>query len=107
MSEPITTRHTRSRKTGRTHAAAQKPSHPNIFTGFVQAPRLISPRTTTVDPHRLPPGFLTAVNHAFMRQCRIWDRARNVRLALETFDQPENVLPTEIREFLQRFEDLD
>lgn len=53
---------------------------------------------------RLPLGFMRAINDAFMRPARICDRVRRIRFVLETFGQSEDMLPTKVRRFLDRFD---
>jgi hypothetical protein len=55
--------------------------------------------------HRLPAGFIGAVNDAFTRTQRISDRVRELRLVLAAYGQDDSVLPTKIRRFLARFDD--
>ena len=46
---------------------------------------------------------MPAVNDAFVRSGRISDRVRRIQLVLDTFHQPQDVLPTKILRFLRRY----
>lgn len=107
MSMPIAKRRPHGDKRIRAHAAPRTPAHGITPAGFVQGGSLSWRGTRCRFGTRLPDGFMSAVNTAFMSPCRISDRVRRIRLVLDRFNQSENVLPTKIRHFLERFDALD
>ena len=74
-------------------------------TGFVKSRSASSPTSNYQSSYRLPVGFMTAINDAFVRRGRISDRVRRIHSVLHTFAQSENALPTKIRLFLKRFDE--
>lgn len=85
-------------------AAPRKNRNHNIPSRFVKGGSLSLSRAGRRSATRLPDGFIQAIAEAFMRPSRICDRVCRIRFVLETFNQSENVLPTKVRRFLERFE---
>lgn len=111
MSMHITKRRSRGRKRFRRIAAPQTLNNFTIQSAvsqglMAQRYHQNSHRTIPGPPsiRRLPSGFITAVNEAWIRPSRLSDRVRRVLSVLDEFDQPESVLPTKARRLLERFE---
>lgn len=102
MNAPVSTRRTGGRRPGCWHAAPRRKNRNHTLPADLVKSGSLSWLGT-----RLPDGFMTAVTQAFLRPCRIWNRGRDIRFLLEVFNQPEAVLPLEVRSFLRRLDELD
>lgn len=88
--------HTRSRK-NRTHAASRSPAHITLRTRSVKGPRFRWPDGARGLNH----DFVRAVEDIFFAAPSDYERALQLRFLLAASDQPEEVLPVEVRHFLQ------